>query len=136
MTKRFRRCQTEEQELTCSASSALRSGWAGLPCLSPLPLSRSCAGTCHSSERLCKASAPVFGCAESCRDTAPSQGDPTLSCFRLTGEPSASISGSRNGWEGDTPLLAAPYLPLLWCLAPPGMQFAEGELGTGLVLCS
>lgn len=90
-------------------------GWAA--CL--LPLSRSCIRVCHSSEQLCWASAPAFGCAESCGSTAPSQGCPTLSWFRLTGEPSTSIThlpphpGQPKRLGRDTPPLVTPYLVVL-----------------------
>lgn len=67
----------------------LRLGWAALP----LPLSRSCPSV-H------RGSAPAFGCAESCCNTDPSRAHLTLSCFRLTGEPSTHVLGSQNSREG------------------------------------
>lgn len=41
----------------------LRLGWVGLSCLSLFPLSGNCTRVRHSSQHLCKASAPAFGCA-------------------------------------------------------------------------
>ena len=79
------------------------------------------------------ASALAFGCAESCRNAAPSRGCLTLRCVHPTGEPSTSNThlpprpGEPKRLGGHTPLLATPYLLLLPCLAPPGMQVAQNS---------
>lgn len=116
--------------LQCKQCPPLPLGWAGASCPSLLLLPGTCSRVCHSCEHPCKASTAAVGSAESCWNTTPSQDDPTLSCFHPTGElswPAERAAGT---------FLTAPHLSLLWCLVPPGVQFAEGVSGIGVVFCS
>lgn len=97
-------------DLQCKQCPLLQLGWAGVSCPSLLLFPGTCSRVCHSSKHLCKARTAVVGCAESCCHTAPSQGDPTPSCFHPSGEPSTSILASWKGWKGQALL----WLPLTY----------------------